>query len=327
MTATASLAGDPAFSLLSASVPSPEPDGFEERDLLVWVLFAAGVVGSNPTATLTVNVPETSATFVVPIESTVITKPSVAASLVLDRSGSMDLPSGVGTSKRIEVLRNAAPLFVQLLDPADGVGIVRFDTDAVEAEPVQVAGAEIGGVGRADAFTAINNHVTNPLGMTAIGDGLEAAAMQLALATTFTNSATVVFTDGHETEPKYISDVADLVTSKVFAVGLGTAEQLGPVALDDLVASTGGYLLLTGNPGPDDLLLLQKYFAQIIAGVTNSEIVVDPAGFVPVGGNVCYSSSKKKDRHIGRLQTIVPGHQTLRSLLSEQAFLHIFELT
>lgn len=284
VTATASLAGDPAFSLLSASVPSPEPDGFEERDLLVWVLFAAGVVGSNPTATLTVNVPETSATFVVPIESTVITKPSVAASLVLDRSGSMDLPSGVGTLKRIEVLRNAAPLFVQLLDPADGVGVVRFDTDAVEAEPVQVAGAEIGGVGRADAITAINNHVTNPLGMTAIGDGLEAAATQLALATTFTNSATVVFTDGHETEPKYISDVADLVTSKVFAVGLGTAEQLDPVALDDLVASTGGYLLLTGNPGPDDLLLLQKYFAQIIAGVTNSEIVVDPAGFVPVGG-------------------------------------------
>ena len=98
------------------------------------------------------------------------------------------------------------------------------------------------------------------------------------------SSATVVFTDGHETEPKYISDVSDLVTSRVFAVGLGTAEQLDPVALDDLVAGTGGYLLLTRNSGPDDLPLLQEYFAQIIAGVTNSEIVVDPAGFIPLGG-------------------------------------------
>src|SRR5215217_7505411 len=100
------------------------------------------------------------------------------------------------------------------------------------------------------------------------------------------SSATVVFTDGHETEPKYISDVTDLVTSRVFAVGLGTAEQLDPVALDDLVAGTGGYLLLTGNFGPDDLLLLQKYFAQVVAGVSNNEIIVDPDGFVPVAGTV-----------------------------------------
>jgi hypothetical protein len=54
--------------------------------------------------------------------------------------------------------------------------------------------------------------------------------------------------------------------------------------LDDLVSGTGGYLLLTGNPGPDDQILLQKYFAQVLAGATNTAIVVDPDGFVPVGG-------------------------------------------
>lgn len=283
VTVAAALAGDPAFTLLSSSVPSPDPGGFETHDLLVWVLFSAGASGSNPTATLTVTEPDTGSTFVVPIESTVIAKPTVAASLVLDRSGSMDAMSGVASLRRIEVLRNAAPLFVQLLDPADGVGVVRFDTDAVEAEPVQTAGPEIGGLGRSDALTAINNHVTNPAGMTAIGDGIEVAAAQLAAATGFTSSATVVFTDGHETESKYVSDVTDLVTSQVFAIGLGTADQLDPVALDELVNDTGGYLLLTGNPGPDDLLLMQKYFAQIIAGVSNNEIVVDPDGFVPVG--------------------------------------------
>ena len=160
--ATASLAGDAEFSLLSATTSSPEPDGFEEEDLLVWVLFAAGAVGSTPAATLTVDVPDAGVAFVVPVEATVITKPSVATSLVLDRSGSMDEPSGVAALTRIELLRNAAPLFVQLLDPADGVGVVRFDTDAVEAEPVQVAGPEIGGTGRSDALTAIGNQSPTP---------------------------------------------------------------------------------------------------------------------------------------------------------------------
>lgn len=73
------------------------------------------------------------------------------------------------------------------------------------------------------------------------------------------------------------------MTGSVFAIGLGTADQLNPGALD-LVSGTGGYLLLTGNADPDDQILLKKYFAQILAGVTNAVIVVDPAGFVPTIG-------------------------------------------
>ncbi len=118
-----------------------------------------------------------------------------------------------------------------------------------------------------------------------LGDGVEAAAGELAGAAGFDLPATVVFTDGHETEHKYISEVADLVDGRVFAVGLGTADQLNPGALNDLADATGGYLLLTGNPGPDDQILLQKYFAQVLAGVTNADIVVDPDGYVPIGGS------------------------------------------
>jgi hypothetical protein len=174
------------------------------------------------------------------------------------------------------VLRNSAPLFVNLLDDDDGIGVVRFDTDASEAEPVQTAGSLIGGTGRADAITAIGNHTTNINGMTAIGDGVVAAETQLDLvAASYDERATVVFTDGHETEPQYISDVASSITDKVFAVGLGTADQLNPGALMDLADGTGGFVLLTGNPTNDDQILLQKYFAQILAGVTNSDIVVD----------------------------------------------------
>jgi hypothetical protein len=176
---------------------------------------------------------------------------------------------------------------VTLLDDTDGVGVVRFDTDAAEAAPVTEAGPMIGGAGRLAASTAITGTLTNPAGLTAIGDGLESAAAQLAPITMdYDHTATVVFTDGHETADKTIAAAASSVHSRVFAIGLGTADQLNPGALSDIANGTGGYLLLTGNPGVDDQLLLQKYFAQVLAGATNAAIVVDPDGFVPVGGKV-----------------------------------------
>jgi hypothetical protein len=185
----------------------------------------------------------------------------------------------------MDVLHDSAPLLVTLLDITDGVGVVRFDTDAAPATPVADAGPMIGGAGRLAASTAITSTATGITGLTAIGDGLEAAATQLtAVAGNYDSAATIVFTDGHETADKTIAAAAASVNSRVFAVGLGTADQLNPGALSDIANGTGGYLLLTGNPGIDDQLLLQKYFAQVLAGATNAAIVVDPAGFVPVGG-------------------------------------------
>lgn len=283
LTANASVTGP--FTLLDSSVETHSHGGFADSELLVWVLHTPGVAGTTANGELTVNIPETGDNFVVPIEANSIGKPTVATSLVLDRSGSMSLPSGVANKERIDVLHDAAPLLVHLLGDADGVGVVAFDTDAAELEPVQVAGGTIGGVGRADALAAIAGHATNPLGMTAIGDGIEAAETQFAAVTgAFANSATIVFTDGHETAAKSVSDVASSINSTVFAVGLGTPDALNAGALSDIANGTGGYVLLTGNPGPDDTILLQKYFAQIVAAVTNSVVIVDPEGFVPVGG-------------------------------------------
>lgn len=193
----------------------------------------------------------------------------------------MNQPSGVQDKTRMTVLRESVPLFVNLLDEPDGVGVVRFDTDATPIPPgVQDAGPIIGGAGRTDATTAINNTATNPAGLTAIGDGLEAAAAQLApVAANYQSTATVVFTDGHETADKTIAAASTAVNSRVFAIGLGTPDQLNPGALSDIANGTGGYLLLTGNSGSDDQVRLQKYFAQVLAGVTNAAVVVDLDGY------------------------------------------------
>jgi len=259
-----------------------------------------------------VTISPTGQVFTVPVTATVVPNPTVGTSMVLDTSGSMSEPSGLPGKDRMAVLHDSAPLFVALFDTDDGVGVVRFDTDAAAVTPVANAGPIIGGAGRLAASNAITSTATNLAGLTAIGDGLEAAAVQLApVSGNYDSTATIVFTDGNETAEKTIAQAAAAVNSRVFAIGLGTADQLNPGALSDIANGTDGYLLLTGNPGIDDQLLLQKYFAQVLAGATNSAIVVDPGGFV-VPGQKAVVPFDLTDADI-RVDVLVLG-QTARAL-------------
>ena len=281
---TGALSGDPAFSLHQATVVSPDPHGFATTTVFMWVKYTGGAPGSTANGHLTATCTETGDVFGVDIVANAITKPKVAVSAVLDSSGSMSLPSGVLGLDRMAVLHQAAPTFLALLDDDDGVGIVRFDTDATPVSAVAAAGSLGSGGGRDSANAAVNAHATNLSGMTAIGDGIEAAHNQLVAAPAgFDHQAILVFTDGEETESKYISEITSLINERVYAVGLGTPDQLSPTGLSAITNGTGGYLTLTGPLGTDGVMRLAKYFSQMLAGVTNAQIVTDPTGFAAPG--------------------------------------------
>jgi subtilisin family serine protease len=260
------------------------------RQARLWLSHTGTNDGDVTTGTVRVRLVETGEEWEIPISGNTIGRITVGASLVLDQSGSMSAPSGLAAfPTRNDVLRFAAPVFVNVLQEGNGVGIVDFDSDAFERMPVQTAGPAGGGIDpvRLGALGIIGTHSPNPAGMTAIGDGVEAAKTQLdATGSTYDQKATIVFTDGHETESKYIADVAPLINDKVFAIGLGTADQIQPNALTALTNGTGGYLLLTGNVGNDDLFKLSKYFLQVLAGVTNHDIVLDPEGYLQPGQKI-----------------------------------------
>jgi hypothetical protein len=78
----------------------------------------------------------------------------------------------------------------------------------------------------------------------------------------------------------------DELHSRVYAIGVGTPENIQPASLAQLVGQQDGYLLMTGNIDANDTFLLTKYFQQILAGITNSQIVVDPQGFVTPGATL-----------------------------------------
>jgi murein tripeptide amidase MpaA len=273
--------GPGSFGLPLGGASLPAAPSSLERDARIWVSYTGTAPGDHATGTMTIMCPQTSQTFVIPIAANTVAQPTVASCLVLDQSGSMNDPSGIPGKLRIDVLHDAAPSFVTLLPDNDGIGVVSFDQGAYLRLGIMPAGPLSGGVGRAQAASAIANHVTNPAGTTSIGNGVELGHNTIASVTGYDSTALVVFTDGEENTYKFIHDVQSLINNRVFAVALGTLNEVNPVALNQLVNNTGGYLLLTDNLGPSDIFKLQKYFVQILAGATNADVVVDPDGYVP----------------------------------------------
>lgn len=280
------LTGPGSFGLPLGNGSLPAGASADERDVRIWVSYTGTSAGDHATGTMTVTCPQNAQSFVIPINANTIAQPAVASCLVLDQSGSMDWASGIPSKRRIDVLHDAAPSFVTLLPDNDGIAVVSFDQAAYLRLGVTTAGPLSGGLGRIQATAAIANHVTNPAGSTSIGNGVELGHNTMAPVTGYDSTALVVFTDGEENTYKFISDVQAQINNRVFAVGLGTVTEVNPIALNQLVSNTGGYLLLTDNLGPSDYFKLQKYFVQILASATNADIVVDPDGFLPLGVDV-----------------------------------------
>jgi hypothetical protein len=178
---------------------------------------------------------------------------------------------------RVDLVKSSAgasPL-IQLLADDDAIGVVHFSTDAAAATPsVEPAGAPIFGGGRTRALDAIED--LSPGGSTSIGDGLDVANGRLAGVSGYPTKAIVVLTDGHENTSQYIADVTVAADVDVYAIGMGTPEVVQPTALADLTGTGDGFLTMTGILDDDDRFRVAKYFLQVLAGVTATDIVTDP---------------------------------------------------
>lgn len=255
----------------------------------IWISYRGTSPLDSATGTVTVHCDETNQDFIIPIAANTISRPTVAVMLVLDQSGSMGGLAGIDqTTRRMDVLHQAAAQFVQLAQDSsrqgDAVGMVSFDHDAYPGVAVTT---NLGtGFDLVPVATAIQN--LQPAGATSIGDGVALGRNTLNPVTGFNQKAMVVFTDGLENTPLYIADVLGSINDRTFAIGLGTAQQVSVGALTALANNTGGRLLLSGqlSPSIDDYFRLSKFFMQVLAGVTNTNIVTDPSGYLAPGMKV-----------------------------------------
>ena len=255
------------------------------RNAFLWLTYKGTTAGDIATGEVKVKCNETGQQWTVPIAAHTIKRPTVAIVLAVDQSGSMGQPAGTG-AKRIDVLHDAASRFVELAQAKNGIGLIRFDDKAYFVDGVLPLTDPSIDTSRPKLVADIK--ATTPNGATSIGNGLELARNTIDPVTGYDNKAIVVFTDGLENTSKYIADVKDLITDRTFAVGLGTAQQVSTSALTALTNGTGGYLLISGalSTAIDDYFRLSKYFLQILAAVTNNNVVKDPSGYLSPGQKV-----------------------------------------
>jgi hypothetical protein len=266
------------------------------RDVRLWVAYTAGAAGvAVPDGTATFQCVQSGKEFTFTLKANAIAKPTVAVMMALDQSGSMDDPAGTSGALRINVLKDAAKRFMEIISVNDGVGLIRFDTDAYPVNNATYPGLAVTkitsdsmfDVNRIAAINAVNNHATNLAGATSVGDGVFLARQVLTAvpAADYQQKALIVFTDGLENRAQSIADVTGSIDNRTFAIGLGNETQVNTNALKALTNSTGGYLLLTGllTSSIDDYFRLSKYFLQILAAVTNNNIILDPNGYIAPG--------------------------------------------
>jgi len=278
-------------TILGVSDTVPATSDFTLARAHLWISYRGTNAGDMATGTVTIHCTETHEDFIIPITAETIPRPTVAVVMALDKSNSMNFASGIASlPHRIDVLKYSAPSFVDVIQQGNALGIVSFDQNAYDV--VGITGPlgpppanPFDDLTRTNLKNLIAAHTPNPAGNTSIGDAVVQAQNMLLTpaAAGYAKTAIIVFTDGFETAAQYISDVHDQITANVFAVALGTATQIQPEALTALCHDHQGFLRLTGALSNDDLFRLNKYFLQILAGVTNEDIVVDPEGFINPG--------------------------------------------
>jgi len=210
-------------------------------------------------------------TYHVTLHANVIPRQNNAVALVLDRSGSMSAPAG-GSSTRSSLLKDAIRVFHALLPATDEICIVSFD------DVTQI----LQGISQQNAVnieSIISAGGLEPRGLTAIGKGILDAKAPLD-ASTHTNRSMLILTDGNENVHPLVNELpAGTISSRTYAIGFGLQGQVSDEVLNQITQNTSGDLIITGNMTTSDQKFhLTKYFVQVLAGITNSNIILDPQG-------------------------------------------------
>jgi hypothetical protein len=269
--------------------PNHDPTmGLSPSEGALWIGYSTtapgpAVMGNVTVKATDVNSGQVFGPWVVTLSARTVAHQPSAVVLVLDRSGSMSLDAGNG-HQRVELLRTAAQTFVDLMQPGDGLGIVRFDNLVDTLMNVTDVGAMPGGAGRMQAQDIFTTHdpakTIDPRGSTCIGGGIQAGktALDAAAGAYPGNRALIVLTDGLENTPPMIKDVAASLNDHTFAIGFGQAAAISTAALNEITQNHGGYLVVTGPITLEENFALTEYFLKIQAGVNNSSAVLDPRG-------------------------------------------------
>jgi L-Lysine epsilon oxidase N-terminal/L-lysine epsilon oxidase C-terminal domain/von Willebrand factor type A domain len=271
----------PRLTLPVTSITVGPTVGSSVATARLWLIYETGTLGETINDQLTVTEAASGRTWAVSITANTVARQTSAVALVLDRSGSMSEDRGDGQSKYLSLI-DAASVLVDVMVEGDGIGLVSFSDTATALQSVTTLGRADDPFETARQATkdVVDGPGLTPSGSTSIGEGLFAGRALLNAATGYDLSSLVLLTDGVENRPRWIADVAAQINARTYAIGLGRPENTSAPALQTVSGNSGGSVLITGAISGDNRFILQKYFLQILAGISNAEIVLDPDGLL-----------------------------------------------
>lgn len=289
----------------------PIGDGTEE---LAIVFFANAAPSTTVNATLTIdahNDASAPASFVRPLTATVIAGNAVDAVGVFDTSGSMsDAIPGGGTKMAAAI--QAGKLFVSLIPPdlRNRVAATRFASTASTFLGI----GEVTAANQAGKVAAIKDPPLTPSGSTAIAAGVMTALPEFAVPHAGgpppnLTKAIVALTDGMDNtafrnpadnklytisgQPAHDPSFPfNLVPTnpfvppsdvKVYAVGLGTGQNIDTAQLSDLSSGAGGFFGAVDPTKPNVTFELMKFYTQIFMDLVDTASIKDPTDTIAPG--------------------------------------------
>lgn len=291
--------------------PGPTGDGAEE---VAVVFFANAAPPYTATATLTIdnhNDPSAAASFTYALTGEVIAANVVDVVGVFDTSGSMGGAVAGGGTKMAAAIQ-AGKLLVELLPPDlnNRVAATRFSTDASTFLPIDFLTT-----GNQPAKRdAIADPPLSPAGWTAIAAGAMTGVVEFANPRPGgpppnLTKAMIVLTDGidntaykNPADNQYYSilggparDPANLSNTvntlpfvppsdvEIYAVGLGTGQDISIQQLAALSGSAGGYYGSVDPTRPAAAYELMKFYTQIFMDLVDTSTIVDPKNVINAG--------------------------------------------
>lgn len=234
------------------------------------------------------------ASFSFDLQAEVIAAINADVELVIDRSGSMNDPSG--PRRKIDTALDAARLFVQLARPDvdDRVGTIRFNTAPEQVQSITA----ITTANQPGLVGGITEPNFSPGGGTAIAGGVIQAVRDIngtprPVTPPQLNKAVVVLTDANDNTPYLNPDDGVSYTLigengnvpvpipsdvRLYGVGIGDAVDTGRLA--QLCPTTGGQFLHVHDFSGLDFFKLEKHFTQIYMATVDLSQISDPTFWI-----------------------------------------------
>lgn len=201
-------------------------------------------------------------------------KLAVALAIVMDRSGSMAVGVGGGTTK-MDLANSGAANAINLLGPMDQVTVLAVDSEPVRVIPLTPVGerrAELGARAR---------KIRSAGGGIFVYNGLKAAWNELRKSPAGTRHV-ILFSDASDSEqPDDYQNLIREMTGNgvtVSVIGLGTKRDSDAAFLEDIAKRGNGRIFFSDQP-----MDIPKIFAQETVTIARSAFIKDPVAVRATG--------------------------------------------